>query len=132
MGRHKKLKDEPKDEPKNEPNIDVKDEDEPREVMPRYVAGLRDVTDSSCYKDFFESDTLEEAQKEADFAAEKHGRNTIVFDRRPFGDIVYRKVVQTEEKAAVVTPPVKQKQMRKRKETKPVEVKVADKDAYFD
>ena len=47
----------------------------------RYVASLQDVTDSSCYKDFFESNTFTEAKEKADEAAEKHQRSALVFDR---------------------------------------------------
>ena len=92
---------------------------------PRYVTGLRDTVDLSCYKDILESDKYDEAKDKADLAAEKHQRNTIVFDRQDNG-IIYRKVVQVETKIPP-PPPKPQKQLRKRKP----EVKV-EKNAYFE
>ncbi len=73
----------------------------------RYTASLQDKTDFSCYKDFFESEKLEEAKKECDTAADKNQRSAIVFDRKLPG-IVHRKVIEREkvEEKSVPAPPV--------------------------
>jgi hypothetical protein len=96
---------------------------------PRYVAGLRDKTDLCCYKDFFETEKFEEAKQEADAAADKNKRNTIVYDRKLM-EITYRKVVQEEVKAA---PPKPQKVFRKGKAKKEEEPsKGPSKDDFFE
>jgi hypothetical protein len=97
---------------------------------PRYVAGLRDKTDLCCYKDFFETEKFEEAKQEADAAADKNKRNTIVYDRKLM-EITYRKVVQEEVKAA--PPPKPQKVFRKGKAKKEEEPsKGPSKDDFFE
>ncbi len=95
---------------------------------PRYVAGLRDPNDPTCYKDFFEGDKLAEVQAEADSAAERQKRNTIVYDRK-MHDIIYRKVVQEEAKAAQPSKPAKT--FRKTKKQKKEEGRKVSNDDFF-
>ena len=47
----------------------------------RYLASLQTAHDPFRYKDFFDSDTLNEAQMMANNAAEREKRKAIVFDR---------------------------------------------------
>lgn len=70
----------------------------------RYTAGLQDKTDKCCYKDFFESDKLDEAKKECDDAADNNQRSAIVYDRKLM-EIVYRKVIETDKKEEKPVPP---------------------------
>jgi hypothetical protein len=92
---------------------------------PRYVAGLQDKTDISCYKDFFEGDKAEEARQKAEDAAERHQRSTIVFDRK-MQEIIHRKVIAS--KTEVVEKPAPQQKRRGRKKTE--EPKVEEKKAH--
>ena len=62
---------------------------------PRFVASLQTDDDPCCYKDFFETETLKEAKKEAEVAAKKHNKAALVFDRKAHF-IVYK--VETEKK----------------------------------
>lgn len=71
---------------------------------PRYVVGLQTVDDRSCYKDFFETDKLEEAKREADEAAERSQRSTLVFDRK-FGTVYKKEIVRPND--TVVKPVAK-------------------------
>lgn len=72
----------------------------------RYTASLQDKTEKCCYKDFFESEKLEEAKKECDEAADNNKRSAIVYDRKLM-EIVHRKVIETEKKEekSVAPPP---------------------------
>jgi len=63
---------------------------------PRYVAGVQDDKDRSCYKDFFETETLHEAKTKADEKSAKVKFSTLVFDRKLM-EIVYKKVVVKDE-----------------------------------
>jgi hypothetical protein len=101
----------------------------------RFVASLQDVIEPQCYKDFFESDKLNEAQEKADEAAEKHQRSVLIFDRQRC-EISYKKVIEKEKKEPEkVLPP-----RRGRKKVEPkIERKVATvqkkkitKDDYFE
>jgi len=71
---------------------------------PRYVVSLQTVDDRSCYKDFFETNKLEEAKKEADETAERSQRSTLVFDRK-FGTIYKKEIVRPND--TVVKPVAK-------------------------
>jgi len=95
---------------------------------PRFVASLQDVTDFQCYKDFFESQKLNEAQAKADEAAEKHQRSAIVFDRKLM-EIVHRKVIEREKKPEIkekpeikapLPPPISKRGKKKPVEVEPV------------
>jgi hypothetical protein len=100
----------------------------------RYVAGLQNATDPSCYNDIFESDTFTEAKQKADEAAEKHQRNAIVFDRKNPCDNWYKKVIEKKEDkppVAVKPPPQKSRRGRKAKSEEP-KPKKDPKDDYFD
>lgn len=66
---------------------------------PRYVVSLQTVDDRSCYKDFFETNKLEEAKREADEAAEKNQRSTLVFDRK-FGTVYKKEIVKPDDAVA--------------------------------
>jgi len=85
---------------------------------PRYVVGLQTVDDRSCYKDFFETDKLEEAKREADEGAERNQRSTLVFDRK-FGKVYKKEIVQSTDsvvkKALVEELPVKKGRGRPKK-----------------
>ena len=59
---------------------------------PRYVASLQDVTDPSCYKDFFEGEKQEEAKERAEAKAKEAGRSTLVYDRKAMA-IIHKVVV---------------------------------------
>jgi len=103
----------------------------------RYTASLQDKTDFSCYKDFFESEKLEEAKTECDEAADKNQRSAIVFDRKLPG-IVYRKVIEREKKEEVKAVPAPARKGKKKAEPPKVEQKneTSEKkrtnDDYFD
>jgi len=47
----------------------------------RFVASLQKVDDLACYKDFFDSDKLHEAQMMANNSAQREQCKAIVFDR---------------------------------------------------
>jgi hypothetical protein len=55
----------------------------------RFVAGLQKADDPCCYLDFFDSDTLNEAQMMATNSAKREQRKAIVFDRKN-GQIAFR------------------------------------------
>lgn len=76
---------------------------------PRYVVSLQTVDDKSCYKDFFETDKLEEAKREADEAAERSQRSTLVFDRK-FGTVYKKEIVRSND--SVVKPVAKHQPTR--------------------
>ena len=103
---------------------------------PRFVASLQDVTDKSCYKDFFESEKLEVTKQKADDAAEKYQRSVIIFDRKMM-EITYRKVIQLEVIPEKTPPPrrgrrkVEPKIERKVEEAPKPKKKVITKDDYF-
>ena len=71
---------------------------------PRYVVSLQTVDDRSCYKDFFETDKLEEAKREADEAAEQNQRSTLVFDRK-FGTVYKKEIIRPNDVAKPVLKP---------------------------
>jgi hypothetical protein len=66
---------------------------------PRYVVSLQTVDDRSCYKDFFETNKLEEAKREADEAAERSQRSTLVFDRK-FGTVYKKEIIRPNDTVA--------------------------------
>lgn len=78
---------------------------------PRYVASLQDVTDTSCYKDFFEGEVFEEAKAKAEEAADKHQRSTLVYDRKLMA-ITHKKVI--EKAKTEVEKPVPPRRGRKK------------------
>jgi len=85
---------------------------------PRYVVSLQTVDDRSCYKDFFETNKLEEAKKEADEAAERSQRSTLVFDRK-FGTVYNKEIVRPND--VVVKPVAKPQPTKTIKKVVPVE-----------
>jgi len=93
----------------------------------RFVASLQDVKDFSCYKDFFESDTLVAAKEKADEAAEKHQRSVLVFDREQ-SEVTYKKVIDNQKKVEVKPEPPPR---RGRKKAEPKKKQIT-KDDYFD
>ena len=97
----------------------------------RYQASLQNVTDVCCYKDFFESEKLDEAKKECDEAAERSQRSAVVYDRKLM-TIVHRKVIEREKKSEEknALPPKRGKKpvIERRSETK----KKITNDDYFD
>lgn len=99
----------------------------------RYTAGLQDKTDKCCYKDFFESEKLDEAKKECDETAEKNQRSAIVYDRKMF-EIVHRKVIVTEkpEENKPSPPPRRGKKKVEPKVERKDEEKKRSNDDYFD
>lgn len=56
----------------------------------RYVVGLQDVKDKSCFKDFEETDVKAVAIRLADEGAKRAGRPCIVFERGSSEGIIYR------------------------------------------
>lgn len=116
----------------------------------RYVSGLQDAADKSCYKDFFESNKLEEAKQQADECAETRQRSTIVFDRKDNG-IIYKKEIKRDGDKEVKTvviekrnksvkksqliqeelPPVVKRGKGRPPKNKPMEIKTSSKDDYF-
>ena len=58
-------------------------------VGKRFIASLQKPDDPHCYKDFFDSNTLTEAQGQARNSAEREQRKAIVFDRH-LQSIVFR------------------------------------------
>jgi hypothetical protein len=71
----------------------------------RYVASLQDEIDRDCYKDFFESDKLEETKQHADERAEKYQRSAVVFDRR-FGIVYKKEIKRTGDTEVKVVKPI--------------------------
>jgi hypothetical protein len=102
----------------------------------RFVASLQDVTDKSCYKDFFESEKLDETKQKVDEAVEKYQRSAIVFDRKMV-EVIYRKVIQSKEvEPAKTLPPRRGRRKAEPKIERKVEhvepkKKVINKDDYF-
>jgi hypothetical protein len=66
------------------------------EVLPRYVASIQDKKDETCYKDFYESDRLDQVKAKAEQESKEAGRSVIVFDRKGLG-IIERYVVEKAE-----------------------------------
>ena len=64
---------------------------------PRFVTSLRDVKDTTCYKDFFETETLSKAKERADEKALEVSRPVLVYDRL-LGQIIYRFPEKEDEK----------------------------------
>jgi hypothetical protein len=77
---------------------------------PRYVAGLQDVADTSCYKDFFENEVFEKVKENADAAADKNQRTAIVYDRKLMAITHKKVIVKTVEE---VVPPLPKKGKKK-------------------
>lgn len=97
---------------------------------PRYVASITSCSDLSCYKDFFESEKLEEAKEKADEAALKYQFSALVYDRK-VGGIIYKKVIEMgnkEPELKVVPPP---RRGRKPKKVLPLKKEIT-KDDYFE
>lgn len=94
----------------------------------RYVASLQDTIDPQCFKDFFESDKLEETKQKANEASEKHKRDALVFDRK-FGT-VYKKTI---EKAEEVKPVIPKRGRKQKEEAAPLPPKkIIRKSAFFE
>lgn len=83
-------------------------------MVNRYTVGLQSPTDPCCYKDFFETNTYEEAKRKL----EEQTIQAIIYDSK-LGMIVDKKIIETKKEE--VKPVVKK--TRKKKETK---------DVYFD
>ena len=96
----------------------------------RYTASLQDKTDKSCYKDFFESEKLEDAKKECDEAADKNQRSAIVYDRKLMS-IVHRKVIETVKKEEEKAVPARKGKKKVEPKIETVEKKRTN-DDYFD
>ena len=94
----------------------------------RYVVSLQDVKDINCYKDFFESEKLDDAKKECEETADKNKRSAVVYDRKVM-EIVHRKVIEGEKPAEKEKVPAP-KRGRKKAEPK-IERKRTNAD-YFD
>jgi hypothetical protein len=85
---------------------EVQDEKEDKEeVLPRYVASIQDEKDKTCYKDFFESNKLDQTKVKAEQESKDVGRSVIIFDRKGFG-IIERYVIE-QEKVEVEKKPIK-------------------------
>jgi hypothetical protein len=102
----------------------------------RYTAGLQDATDVCCYKDFFESEKLDEAKRECEEAAARSQRSAIVYDRKLM-EIVYRKVIEREKKVEEkkALPPRRGRRKTESKIERKIETtekKKITKDDYFD
>lgn len=85
----------------------------------RYVVSLQDIKDKCCYKDFFETNTLKEAEEQLEERTTKMQRSCIIFDRY-MHQIVNRKIIG--EKPVVV----QKKVVKKKKKGQD------DKDSYFE
>jgi hypothetical protein len=75
----------------------IEEKEEKIEVLPRYVASIQDEKDQSCYKDFYESDKLDQAKLKAEQESKDVGRSVIIFDRKGMG-IIDRYVIEQEKK----------------------------------
>lgn len=79
---------------------------------PRYVAGIQDAKDKTCYKDFFESEKLSEVKEVA--KADNNGLEIIIFDRN-LQQIIER---ITPEKTLAEEPKQENKPLTRRKRRK--------------
>lgn len=85
---------------------------------PRYVVGLQDKADTSCYKDIYECETECESLEKAQAEADANKRKTIVYDRKLFSIIhhcVSAEIKLAEEQATASAPIGKGKKAIKRK-----------------
>jgi hypothetical protein len=75
--------------------------------LPRYIVGLQKPTDSSCYVNFHETNSLKEAKEQAELTAKKENRKTAVIDRHDFPGIVYKGEPNPEPEQKIEEKPVK-------------------------
>lgn len=88
------------------PKKKVSEEEEVIEILPRYVASIQDEKDKTCYKDFYESDKLDQTKSKAEQESKDVGRSVIIFDRKGMG-IIERYVIEQEKTEPEKKPIIK-------------------------